>query len=92
MLEVAVPLVLVVLVVPVLVDGHPAVLLLPYFGVHPHVLALGLLNECLSALPPVLTFRAILKRRLAVDVLAQFLLELPLEVADLVRRLLAVTD
>lgn len=91
-LEVGVPLVLVVLVVPVLVDGHPPVFLLPHLGVHPHILALGLFNKCLSALSPVLSFLPLLKRRLAVHVLVQLFLKLPLEVTDLIRRLLAIAD
>jgi hypothetical protein len=91
-LEVAVPLVLVVLVVPVLVDGHPPILLLPHLGVHAHILALGLLNKCLSALSAVLSFLPILKRRLAVHVLVQLFLKLSLKVADLIRRLLAVAE
>lgn len=75
-----------------MVDGHPPVFLLPHLGVHPHILALGLLNECLSALSPVLSFLPLLKRRLAVHVLVQLFLELSFEVADLICRLLAVAD
>lgn len=74
-----------------MVDGHSPIFFLPNLGVHPHKLALRLLNKRLSALSAVLSFIPVFKRRLAVHVLVQLFLKLPLKVADLIRRLLAVT-